>query len=740
MQRWRIYLMASLLVALNPHLLLAADTQEAPPERPKIGLALSGGGARGGAHIGVLKALEELHIPIDYIAGTSMGAIIGGFYAAGYNAEEIEQIVAETDWMDAFSDQADRSGMTMRKKELDASFLIPHRVGFNKGKIQLPLGVIEGQKLDQIFKRVLRPVQDDDDFNDLRIPFRAVATDLVTGEEVVMRSGSLAQAVRASMSIPGVFAPVVRRDRMLVDGGMANNLPISVVRDMGADIVIAVDISSPLLTRKQIDSVLAVSEQLTNFLTRRNTEAQLATLGPEDVLVLPVLVDVTSTDFKRVLDLVPVGYDAVMEHHERLAQLTTSVQGPQEPIPGMEEPSDYVVQFVNIDNASVLNDDIIRSRLAVTEGEVLDIPALEQSINHIYSLDVFQSVTYDLVRNEAGETGIEVNAVPRAWGPNYLQFGLEISDDFSGNTDFSVGAAYTRNALNSLGGEMRVEVAIGREDKIQFDFYQPIDKIARWFVEPRLYWKREVLNIFEEDTFISQIEVSGPGATVGIGRNFSSTELVRLDYSYLEGDADVVIGDPGLLIEDNVDIGELVLHYRHDSLDDLWFPRTGSLIAGNYRVAREELGAASDYDQAYAAGVWAYTYGKNSGQLSVQGGYSFDDDAPYERWFELGGFGRLSGLVPDQLAGRNVALASLALYRRLNDVEVFPVYAGFTLEAGNVWVLESDIGFDSLRYSGSIFVGANTPIGPLYLAYGLSDNDDSAIYFYLGNPWRTGRF
>ena len=622
MQRWRVYLMASFIAALSPQLLLAAVAEEQTPDRPKIGLALSGGGARGGAHIGVLKALDELNIPIDYIAGTSMGAIIGAFYAAGYSPEEIEKIVAETDWVDAFSDQADRRGMTMRKKELDANFLIPHRVGFNEGKMQLPLGVIEGQKLDQIFKRLFRPVKDINDFDDLRIPFRAVATDLVTGDEVVMGSGSLEQAVRASMSIPGVFAPVVRRERMLVDGGMANNLPVSVVREMGADIVIAVDISSPLLTRKEIDSVLAVSEQLTNFLTRRNTEVQLASLGPNDILLVPVLEDFSSTDFLHVLDIVPAGYESVMEQKSGLAQLANAAAVSPPVTERMVDSAhgEYIIQFVSIDNSSVLNDEIIRTRLAVTEGEVLDVTALEQSINNIYSLDVFQSVTYDLLENEKGETGIEVTAIPRAWGPNYLQFGLEISDDFSGNTDFSMGAAYTRNALNSLGGEMRVEVAIGREDKIEFDFYQPIDQSARWFVEPRASWKREVLNIFSDDTFVSQIEVSGPGATLGIGRNFSSTELVRLDYSYLDGDADVVIGDPGILIKDDVDLGELVLHYRHDSLDDLWFPRTGSLVAGNYRLASEGLGAASDYNQAYAAGVWAYTVGKNSGQLSLQGG------------------------------------------------------------------------------------------------------------------------
>ena len=230
-------------------------------DRPKIGLALSGGGARGGAHVGVLEALEEMKIPIDYIAGTSMGSIVGGFYAAGYSADEIRQLMMEVDWEAAFTDRPARRNQTMRKKELDAEFLVPFRIGFNKGSIQLPLGVIEGQHLDQIFHRILLPVQEIRDFDQLQIPFRAVATDLVTGQEVVLSAGSLPDALRASMSVPGVFAPVKLDGRLLVDGGMANNLPVSVVREMGADIVIAVDISSPLLKEEQLKSVLSVTER-----------------------------------------------------------------------------------------------------------------------------------------------------------------------------------------------------------------------------------------------------------------------------------------------------------------------------------------------------------------------------------------------------------------------------------------------------------------------------------------------
>jgi len=716
----------------------AAETEK----RPKIGLALSGGGARGGAHIGVLKALEKLQVPIDYIAGTSMGAIVGGFYAAGYSPEEIEDILGKMDWSGAFSDEPERSGVTMRKKELDANLLIPHRLGFNRGSLQLPLGMIEGQKLDQIFQRVLLPVRDIHDFNDLRIPFRALATDLATGGEVVLGSGSLADAIRASMSIPGVFAPVILNDRMLVDGGMANNLPISVVRDMGADIVIAVDISSPLLTRQQLDSVLTVTEQLTNFLTRKNTEQQLATLGPRDVLLVPWLGDYSTTDFLHALSLVDEGYQAVMISRAGftgLSQPPAEARPPERDMESMAQ-KDYIVHFIDIDNRSLLDDEIIRTRLDIEIGQPLDFERLEKSINHIYSIDVFQTVTYDLVANEAGDTGILVNAIPRVWGPNYLQFGIEIADDFAGIADFGFAAAYTRNALNRLGGEFRLELAVGREDLVDVDFYQPVDRKARWFFEPRAFWTRRRFNVIDRHDIEAQLEIAGAGISIGVGRNFSPAELLRLDYEFFRGSVNRVIGDNPFADDDDVHIGELHLQYRHDNQDSLWFPTSGQVLSAGVRVGGDQIGAAFNYEQALVGASLAHTVGRNTALLRFQAGYSFDDTAPLARWFELGGFGRLSGLIPDQLTGPHMGLATLSVYRRLNAIDVLPLYAGFTLEAGNVWQQHDDIGFDGMRTSGSLFVGADTPIGPVYLAYGLADGGENAFYFYLGNPWKTNRY
>ncbi|HKX56709.1 MAG TPA: patatin-like phospholipase family protein [Xanthomonadales bacterium] len=713
----------------------------AESERPKIGLVLSGGGARGIAHIGVLKALEELKVPIDCIAGTSMGSVVGGLYASGYSPEEIEELVRNTNWNEAFTDRPPRQYQTMRQKQLDSSFLIPHRVGMNSGEIQLPLGAVEGQHLDQILHRAMLVAKDVEDFDDLPIPFRAVATDLVTGQEVVLSEGSLPDALRASMSIPGIFSPVELDGRLLVDGGMANNLPMSVARELCADLVIAVDISAPLLGKEELDSVLTVTEQMTNFLTRKNVEQQLATLGPDDVLVVPVLDGFSSADFENSLSIIQNGYDAVQLQAVQLASLAEAGHDRYVGMPSIEEKAakPFVVNFVEINNDSVINDEIIRSRMQLEMGEPLDLATLERNLDDVYGIDVFQSVTYDLVRDDDGKTGVAINARKRDWGPNYLQFGLRVSDDFSGNSDYTMGAAYTRNALNSLGGELRVDFTIGQEDLFELDFYQPVDETARWFVEPRVYYSRDILNAFLGDQLRDQVELQGPGTAFAVGRNLSSTNMLQAEYRFGRGDINVILGGDQLLT-DKIEIGELNVEHHHDTLDNLWFPTRGFKSKLAYRLSREDLGSSTNFEQAYGDFSGAKSIGKNALLLNLEAGYSFDDVIPLERWWELGGFGRLSGLIPEQLAGQNYGLASLAYTRRLNDIELAPVYAGFTLEAGNVWQTSSDIAFDELVYAGSLFLGVDTPVGPFYLAWGRADTGESTFYFYLGNPYSTRKY
>ena len=286
--RHRLWLPAALCAAWSAAIALPqGETAARGRPRPAIGLVLSGGGARGGAHIGILKALEELRVPVDYVAGTSIGAVIGGFYVSGMSVAELEQLVESLEWETAFLNTMPRQLKSFRRKRDDDLFLVDQKPGLNDGEFELPIGLVQGQVIDMIISRETLRASQVQSFDELAIPFRAVAGDIVTGEAVVLREGSLARAIRASMSIPAALSPIEIDGRLLVDGGIAMNLPVDVARDMGADTIIAVDISTGLLARETLRSVLDITTQLTNMLTRTGTVEQRAKLTANDVLLVP---------------------------------------------------------------------------------------------------------------------------------------------------------------------------------------------------------------------------------------------------------------------------------------------------------------------------------------------------------------------------------------------------------------------------------------------------------------------
>src|SRR6187397_348108 len=295
--------------------------RQGEPGRPRIGLVLSGGGARGAAHIGVLKVLEENHVPIDAIAGTSMGAVVGGLYASGLSAADVERVMTSVDWQDAFRDRPARTDLNFRRKLEDQNFLVKFPLGLTGGEFRLPRGLVQGQKLTQILRGVTLPVAQIQNFDDLAIPFRAVATDIVTGDRVILDHGDLTTAMRASLSAPGVFTPVESEGRMLVDGGLSSNLPVDVAREMGVDVLIVVDCGFPLLERGKLDSVATVSNQMLAILIRHNTADQRKTLKATDVVIDPALGDFSSLDFSQHAKAMRLGEEAARGQSQRLAAL-----------------------------------------------------------------------------------------------------------------------------------------------------------------------------------------------------------------------------------------------------------------------------------------------------------------------------------------------------------------------------------------------------------------------------------
>jgi NTE family protein len=705
-----------------------------PAGRPKICLVLSGGGARGAAHIGVIELLEEMHIPIDCITGTSMGSIVGGLYASGMSTEEIKEAVATIDWEDAFNDNIPREDRSFRRKRDDDLYLIKHKPGIgDDGKIKLPTGFLQGQKIDLIFKELALPVSDIRDFDELSIPFRAVATDITTGEAVVLGSGDLAKSMRASMSVPSIFAPVEIDGRLLVDGGVSNNLPVDVARDMGADIVIAVDISTPLKKREELTSAVSITGQLTGILTRRNTEEQIATLSGKDILIVPDLGDISSADFKESGQAVPKGRAAAEQHREQLAGLTIPEANYADLVRALpvRKTTPPVIDFIKLVNESRVSDAVIMARLHVKTGQPLDVQALDRDIGIIYGLELFENVDYEVV-DEDGKAGLIIHARERSWGPNYMQFGLELGDNFEGDSTYNLGAAYTRTAINRLNGEWRTAAQIGEGLGIATEIFQPLDVASRYYINPRLFYAKENYNVFSPDAdILAQYRVSRYGIDIGGGREFGVWGEARLGYRRYAGDLEVLIGEP-TLPGDNFNSGELYGRLRVDRLDDVNFPRKGYFGRLEYLWSDEALGADTDFDQILFDGGYAYTWDRNTLLAGAALNATPDNDAPVQNLFRLGGLFKLSGYQMNELSGQHLGLLRLIYMRRIGDINFLPTYLGGSLEGGNTWQDTDDIEFGNLIGAGSLFIGIDTFIGPLYIAYGLAEHSHDSFYLYLG--------
>lgn len=715
-----------------------AEAQTSIPARdaassPRIGLALSGGGARGAAHIGVLKVLEEMRIPIDCIAGTSMGSIVGGMYALGMTPAEIEELVATIDWSDAFVDGIPRGGRSFRRKRDDDFYLVRRRPGISGFTLRFPPGILTGQKIDLLLKRHTLPVAAVRDFDDLGIPYRAVATDIETGGQLVLAGGDLALAIRASMSIPIVFAPREIGGRLLVDGGIANNLPIDVVREMGADIVIAVDISTPLAGRDEIVSVLDITDQITTILTRRNIDMQIGTLAGGDILIQPDLGDITTASFGRAAEAVPVGYAAADTIRDRLAHLSVSTgeyaafeRNRRRLLPA--EPAE--IDGVRIVNDSRLADGVITRRLEVEAGKPIEVDRLEAKLGRLYGLELFESVYYD-VSTEDGRNILNVTARENSWGPNYVQLGVAVFDDYE-QPNFNLALAYTRTAINRLGGEWRSGIQFGQEPGAFTEMYQPLEPALKYFAHMRASIGEDAANIFDaHGNRLMQFGIRRGGVEAALGRELGAWGELRAGLIRESGRITVQTGDPEIPDEE-FDTGEIFAQFFVDKLDAVTFPRSGWSLRLRGTAGLEDLGSDKEFRQGTLEGSAALPVGRFTALLGAQAATTHENDAPFVNRFRLGGFARLSGLEEDELIGQHAGLLLGAFYLHVRDVVGAPFFAGGTVEYGNVYQRRSDITPDSGIVTGSVFVGIDTPIGPLCVAYGVAEGGRTNYYISLG--------
>ncbi|MFT0867867.1 patatin-like phospholipase family protein [Pseudomonas sp. CAM1A] len=725
-------LLFCLLLMLTSITLHAAETA-----RPKIGLVLSGGAARGLAHIGVLKALEEQGVRIDAIAGTSMGAVVGGLYASGYSIAELEKLATTLDWQQALSDAPPRKDVPFRRKQDDRDFLVKQKLSFrDDGSLGLPLGVIQGQNLALLLESKLAHAADVRDFDKLPIPFRAVATDITSGEKVIFRRGHLPQVIRASMSIPAVFAPVELDGRLLVDGGMTDNIPVDVVREMGVDLAIVVDIGTPLRNRKQLATVVDVLNQSITLMTRRNSEEQLASLRREDILVQPPLSAFGVTDFGRAQDMIDAGYRATRALDPRLAVLRRPEGDSNLAVARSPKQRTPIITAIKVENDSKVSDDVIRYYIRQPIGEPLDLGRLQTDMGTLYGLDYFDQVQYR-VAHKGDEHTLVINARGRRGGTDYLRLGLNLSDDLRGDSAFNLGASYRVNGINRLGGEWLTRAQIGDEQELYSEFYQPLDVGSRYFIAPYLALGSQNVEATLDNDPVAEYRLERYGFGLNVGRQIGTYGEVRLGVGKAWGNAEVRIGDQDLP-KVSFNEGFYELKYSFDTFDNVYFPHSGEDIGLTVRKYDKSLDSDQNYRQWLFNLDKAISSGPNTLVLGGRYGRTLDDAEVVTSSFVFGGARQLSGFRQDSISGQNMSLLRMVYYRRLTPRAYlpldFPLYLGGSLERGRAW--NNDNEFDSgYINAASIFLGLETPLGPLNLSYGVNDADEKAVYLNLGHTF-----
>jgi len=721
-----------MVFALTAAATLADELVAQARPQPTIGLVLAGGGAKGIAHVGVIKVLEQAGVHVDLVVGTSMGAIVGGLYAMGLPAVELESIVKSIDWNDIFIDDTPRRELTIRRKTDDFGFLADPRLRLKDGEARLPLGAIQGQRLTLELRKLTAAAAAIQDFDKLPIPFRAIAADIETGEEVVLAGGELAMALRASMSVAGAFPPVVIDGRTLIDGGVLNNIPVNVARDLGADIVIVASFAEKLGPADELTSPVDVMRRMMDLMVLRGRREQIASLSEDDILIVMDLGDLGFTSFDRTEEAVALGEASAKQSYEPLARLA---------LPGRERPRQLVANFegrrinrIVVESDTTLSDEVLRARMRTRVGDPLDTAKLEDDISRIYGLGQFETVTYALEPDEDG-AAILVVARENPAGKNHIRFGIELQTDFDREANYNIGTRYTAPGLNELNGEWRSDMIVGNRLGLISEFYQPLDPAARFFVGSAAAISDRDVAVFKNRKKIAETRVLDASLDLRVGTNLSDDLTIFGVASRGIGRVREVTGT-GLIAKETFETASLGAGVLFDDLDDLNFPRQGSLAAGQYIWSPKTLGADQEFHAIRLTANGASSWGDHTFALGQVAELTVDGESDISRRFELGGPFRVSGLLRGALTGDNALLTRVIYYQ---EVERFgptflglPLYAGASLEYGNVFDAIEDVSFDDMLLGGSLFVGADTYVGPLYLGYGYTEGGSHAVFLIVG--------
>ena len=733
----------------------AADTactpDGGPAGRPAVGLVLSGGGARGYAHLGVLKVLEENRIPVDCIAATSMGSVVGGLYASGMTAQEMQNRLAQVNLADIAFDVVERADLPQSQREDEELYAGSPALGFNANGFRLAPGLVQGNRLQALLQDWTSAVSANISFNQLPIPFRAIATDLQTGEKVVLEQGSLPQAIRASIALPGLFAPTVVDGRTLVDGGIVSNLPIETARDMGAQVVIAVDIGSPLRPLDALASPADVMQQMIGILIHQNVAQQRKQLDADDVLITPSLGTLSFTDFANAPQAIAAGEAAARAALPKLQHLALS---PQDYAAWRAAHMTPVVKPVRITRIVVKSHGPMPERriveaLHVHAGDVYDPKALDKDLLALTTAGDFESVTQQLV-SDGDENTLVIDAHDKSWGPNFLLFGLGLSASSSDVGGFRLHMGYRRPWLTSSGLEGLIDGTVGSDMlALHAELRQPLSDSFGYYVAPYVEFQRSYANIHQDDPYIklTQYQQQTERAGLDFGLPLANLGDFRLGVAYAHGFAspqynleyydennNPTLAYPDIYGREFTARARLVI----DQLDDPLFARKGYYL--ELRGERSLFAQSQNsFTEAYGKALVAASYGRNSLNASIEAGKDFQNVNPVNPFgFTLGGFQHLSAYAADQLAGNSMLYGQVTYMNELTTFAASPfhaLFAGMSLEAGNVWDGEIQYGGGPLKRSVTFFTSATTAFGPIYLGVAFAPGGRNNFYIQLGHTY-----
>lgn len=707
----------------------ASSTTQTTQRRPKIGLALSGGGARGFAHVGVLEWFEQHRIPVDYIAGTSMGGLVGAMYAIGKPPAELRQLVTELDWDVLLRGYPSFQQLAYRRKEDRLNIPGPITIGFKKGA-SVPAGINAGMEVGLVFDRYAMPYDLVDDFDQLPIPFRCVATDLVKGEPVVLKNGSLARALRATMSIPGLFTPVEIDGRMLADGAVMNNIPTDVVKEMGADIVIAVDIGTPLGDKDSINGLFGVLSQTSSVATIENVRRNIRLA---DLLISPDLEKYSLLDFSHANDIADLGYKGAEQKALLLDKFAISEPEWQQHLAARRAKVRTALptpSFVKVEGADKRTTERITESLSEMNGQPVDQDEIEDKLRKVWGTGRLESLHYEWIR-EGGKDGILVRTVEKTYGPPFLEVGLAVNNSATDDTEVNLLGRLTFFDLGRNNAEWRTDFSLGSRIALLTEYFRPIGS-SGFFVAPNASYDTNDRNIFSAGNKIAEYKLKTAKVGLDLGYILTDRSQVRLGYSIGHQKASRIVGDP-FFPELSGTQSVTTFSWNYLGQNSPQYPTRGLFVRSAASYYFKSAGAASGFPQAEIRANYGYRLSDNDIlTFAGSGGTTFGKDASPFQKFTLGGLFRLGGFGRGEFLGNHYALGEVGYLRRLTRLPSIlggSVFAGGWYDGGSAF---DDRNKATYNMSGTGGLLVETRLGPIFIGGSWAEGGRGKFYFALG--------